>query len=201
MSDAEREITSLKIALAKKNAIRGSFDFSHLQKIHRFVFEDIYVWAGNPRHVNISKGNQFCLAEHIQENADRLFSELHNESFLIGSSEDVLKRLSYYLSEINVIHPFREGNGRTQRLFIEYLAGVAGYGLNFSLVAPQEMIVASAESFHCRYEKMNQIFEQIAYRLSPEEQEANIGYFFGMRSEEMKHFHETQETDFGMTQL
>ena len=201
LSDAEREITSLKIALAKKNAIKGNFDFSHLQKIHRFIFEDIYTWAGNPRHVNISKGNQFCLAEHIQENAERIFAELRGDSFLIGSSGDVLERLSYYLSEINVIHPFREGNGRTQRLFVEYLAGVAGYGLDFSLVIPREMIVASAESFHCRYEKMNQIFERIVYRLSSEEQETNIEYFFGVRSAEMKRFHEMQETNFGMTQL
>lgn len=160
---AEKEITALKLAYIKKNPIDGKFDFDHLKAIHRFLFEDIYSWAGEPRHVNISKGNQFCLWQNIDEYAESIFKALKNESYLIGSDK-IEHRLAYYLSEINVLHPFREGNGRTQRLFIEYLAENAGYHVDFSSVTPREMIEASAESFACKYEKINSMFERITHK-------------------------------------
>ena len=56
------------------------------------------------------------------------------------------KRLAYYLSELNVLHPFREGNGRTTREFIRQLALKNGYKLNLSKVMPEEVLNASIES-------------------------------------------------------
>lgn len=164
LSVAEREITSVKLAYAKQNKIKGNFDLKHLQKIHKFLFEDIYSWAGKLRHVNIAKGNQFCLAQNLESYADNIFSKLKAENYLVDA-ENVSERLAYYLSEINVLHPFREGNGRTQRLFIEYLALNAGYRVDFSDVTPEEMIIASAESFACDYEKINSMFERITHRI------------------------------------
>ncbi len=164
LSVAEREITSIKLAYAKQNRIKGNYDLEHLQKIHRFLFEDIYEWAGKLRHVNIAKGNQFCLAQNLESYAESIFSKLKAENYLVNA-ENVPERLAYYLSEINVLHPFREGNGRTQRLFIEYLALNAGYRVDFSDVTPEEMIVASAESFACNYEKINSMFERITEKL------------------------------------
>lgn len=164
LSVAEREITSVKLAYAKQNIIKGNFDLKHLQKIHKFLFEDIYFWAGKLRHVNISKGNQFCLAQNLERYAEDVFLKLKAEKYLVNS-ENVPERLAYYLSEINVLHPFREGNGRTQRLFIEYLALNAGYRVDFSDVTPEEMIIASAESFACNYEKINSMFERITHKI------------------------------------
>ncbi len=70
---AEREITSLRLAAAKARPIGGHFDLQHLQKLHAFVFGDIYDWAGKLRHVNISKGNQFCLCMNLETYAENLF--------------------------------------------------------------------------------------------------------------------------------
>ena len=159
---AEREITSLKIANAKINKIAGKHDFEHLKRIHKYIFQDIYDWAGKVRWVNIAKGNLFCHYEFIESNADTLFQQLKQENFLNDvSSEDMPIRLAYYFSEINVIHPFREGNGRTQRLFIEYLAEKNGYTIDFSNITKQEMIQASAEAFACQYNKMNELFQKV----------------------------------------
>lgn len=164
LSAAEREITAVKLAYAKQNQINGNFDLKHLQRIHKFIFEDIYSWAGELRHVDIAKGNQFCLAQNLESYADNIFSKLRAENYLLDA-ENIAHRLAYYLSEINVLHPFREGNGRTQRLFIEYLALNAGYRVDFSDVTPQEMIIASAESFACDYEKINSMFEKITHKI------------------------------------
>ena len=179
---AEREITSLRLAAAKMQPIKGKFDMKHLQKIHGYLFGDIYGWAGKLRHVDIAKGNQFCLAMNLDAYGSNLFKKLEKEHYLINSKENVPHRLAYYLSEINVLHPFREGNGRTQRLFIEYLASVAGYRVDFSQVTAEEMIIASADSFACDYESINRMFDRITTPISNEEQKQNIQYFFGARS-------------------
>ena len=178
---AEREITSLRLAAAKIQPVKGIFDMRHLQKIHAYLFGDIYDWAGKLRHVNIAKGNQFCLAMNLETYGGNLFRKLEQERYLIGSTKFVPHRLAYYFSEINVLHPFREGNGRTQRLFIEYLASVAGFRVDFSQVSTEEMMIASADSFACDYESINRMFERITTQIQEEEQKENIRLFFGNR--------------------
>ena len=89
-----------------------------------------YEWAGEIRTVNISKGNRFCRCDYIEPQINKLLSKLKDENCLKDyDKEKVAERLAYYLGEINVIHPFREGNGRTQRLFIEHIADSLGYSL------------------------------------------------------------------------
>ena len=164
LNEAEREITAVRYIYAKERPIKGNFDFKHLCSIHRYLFSDIYTWAGKPRTVNISKGNQFCLAQHIESYAEQIFTKLKNENYL-KDSDNTPHRLAYYMSEINVLHPFREGNGRTQRLFIEYLADYAGYKVDFTSVTPEEMIRVSADSFACEYDSINAMFERITYKI------------------------------------
>ena len=153
---AEREITSLRTTQALVNPIPGDLDENHLKAIHRFLFSDIYTWAGEIRTINISKGNSFCQALYIEDFLMKLFHELKQEKYLDGlNEEELIKRLSYYLGEINAIHAFREGNGRTQRLFVTYLARRQGYDLQFANVSPQDMVDASYNSFIGDYEAMN----------------------------------------------
>lgn len=164
---AEREITSLRIANAKISVIKGDFDLVHLQRIHKNIFGDIYEWAGEIRLVNVAKGNMFCNYEFIIPNADSLFKKLKKENYLKDTPKGKIPlRLAHYLSEINALHPFREGNGRAQRLFIEYLAENAGYRVDFSQVTDKQMIEASSASFLCDYAKMNEIFTAITQPLS-----------------------------------
>ena len=73
--------------------------------------------------------------------------------------------MAYYLSEINALHPFREGNGRTQRLFFEILAERAGFEADFSEVSAEEMIEASAEPFLKEYEKINRLMRRIVRQI------------------------------------
>ncbi len=170
LSVAEREITSLRMMDAKINKIKGNFDFEHLCAIHKYLFGDIFEWAGELRWVNISKGNMFCNYEFIQSNADKLFEKLRNENYLKDTLEhEIPIRLAYYLSEINVLHPFREGNGRVQRIFIEYLAESIGYRVDFSDVSENDMIEASATSFLCDYMKMNEIFLKNTIKIANDE--------------------------------
>lgn len=101
----------------------------------------------------------------IQEELDRVFHELSNENYLLKCKDDELAiKMAYFLSEINAVHPFREGNGRTQRLFMEVIAYKAGYHLDFSDITDQEMIEASYKSFNRDYAKMNEILKKALIR-------------------------------------
>lgn len=172
LSRYERDSTAVRIAEIETLPIKGLLNLKHLQAIHKYIFFDIYDWAGKLRTVNISKANMFYRFDYIKEAADKLFNELEAEGYLIEAPEsEIPKRLAYYLSEINVIHPFREGNGRTQRVFIEYLAKAAGYDVDYSTVTRDEMIHASIAAFACDYTYMERIFSGINSKISIKEQE------------------------------
>jgi cell filamentation protein len=171
--EAERRNTALNVLEIMEKPVRGKFDFKHLCDIHRAIFRDIFDWAGKPRTVNISKGNPFCMSHAIPGYAEDIFAKLNNENFLTGKSPDKMPEcLTYYLSEINVLHPFREGNGRTQRTFIGYLAQSAGYTVDFSNVSPNEMIEASVLSFDKDYGMMTAMLKRITSPITPQEQQA-----------------------------
>ncbi|SHI77989.1 MULTISPECIES: Fic/DOC family protein [Clostridium] len=158
LKQAEREITALRTAQLMKNPIKGKFDFNHIKKIHVFLFGDIYEWAGKVRIVNISKGNQFCLCQYIDSQMEDVLNKLKKEKYLEGLDiVNMSKRLSYYLGEINAIHPFREGNGRTQRMFIQELSEYNGYRLDWSKIKDEEMLEASVQSFNLKYELMEEL--------------------------------------------
>lgn len=155
----ERKLTMLRILELVDKPIDGKFDLEHLQSIHRYIFQDIYDWAGEIRKVDIAKGNMFCNVKFIEGQASEIFEKLKAENYLRGlGKKEIVSRMAFYFSEINALHPFREGNGRSQREFIRTLALHGGYVVNFARVGKEEMIRASQDSFLCDYERMEQLF-------------------------------------------
>lgn len=144
----ETSVVSLKLMALNKKGITGNFDIAHFVSIHKFLFEDIYNFAGLFRTENIAKDYfQFAEWEYIESELERLLSELKNENYLVGlSKEQFASRLAYYWAELNVLHPFREGNGRTTREFLRQLSLKNGYILNLYKVNSQELLNASIRS-------------------------------------------------------
>lgn len=99
--------------------LSGAYDLAHLQAFHRFIFGNVYDWAGQLRTVSIGKGHLFCLSQHIEPSAADVFERLADSGYLrCRKLEDFLDGVSELLGDINALHPFREGNGRTQRAFL-----------------------------------------------------------------------------------
>ena len=163
---AERKLTMLRLFELLDKPINGKFDFKHLQAIHKYIFQDIYDWAGKVRTVDIAKGNMFCNVKFIESQADEIFSKLKKENYLAGLDENAfVKRLAYYFSEINALHPFREGNGRSQREFIRSLALKNGYLIHFDRITKDEMLLASQKSFLCDYTLMEALFAKCLQKI------------------------------------
>ncbi len=148
LKEYERRIVSIKLLELEKNQLVNSFDITHFCNIHKFLFEDVYSFAGLFRNEDIAKDNfKFARWEYIEEELLKLFDELKREKYLEGLDKKALSnRLAYYIAELNVLHPFREGNGRTIREFIRQLALKNNYYLNFNLVDSQKMLNASIKS-------------------------------------------------------
>ena len=154
----ERRFSKLRAEELFYNPINANFDFDHLKKIHAYLFQDIYDWAGEVRIVDIANGNLFCRYFAIDSEAKRIFTELKKEQYLRGLSiGDFARRLAYYLAEINAMHPFREGNGRAQREFIRQLAFQNNLFLSFAGISQDEMITASKASFKLDYAPLEQL--------------------------------------------
>ena len=142
--------TAHRISELQFNPIPGAFDAPHLQRIHQFIFQDVYLWAGEFRTVDIRKEGEFwfCRREFIEPSLIDLFNMLSGEHKLKATTpEQFGSRAGYYMSELNAIHPFREGNGRAQREFIRELGFYAGVRVNWALVTQQEMYSVSVASF------------------------------------------------------
>lgn len=133
----------------KETPVQPSYDLQHLRVIHRRIFGDIYEWAGQLRTVAIAKGTWFCLPQSIEPAAADIFKALHGESLPRGLNRDAFTdRLTYYLGEVNAVHPFREGNGRAQRAFFEQLASDAGFILDWQHLDADRNVAASAAIMH-----------------------------------------------------
>ena len=146
----EGELSTLRSIEILENPIAGQFDLAHLQRIHLALFQDVYEWAGKIRTVDISRGNsRFANVRFIESAASDIFNKLARENWLRGLDADTLsKRLAHYLSEINALHPFREGNGRVQRIFISQLSQSAGYQLDYSDLEQEQIYRAMELAFN-----------------------------------------------------
>lgn len=144
----EAKITAAKLLSLRQKGVTGNFDVKHFIEIHTYLFEDIYSFAGKTRTEDISKGVfSFAHWEYIDGELERLLNELKDEKYLVGlDKSSFAKRLAYYISELNVLHPFREGNGRTIREFARQIALNNAYILNLTKVSPKEMLEASKKS-------------------------------------------------------
>ena len=144
LAETEAAIVLGKASLLDQEPIEGAFDFHHYRAIHRFLFCDLYDWAGWVRTINISKkGTIFVPAAEIQACADACFTRL--AAFVAEglSRQEFIEEIADFYSTVNLLHPFREGNGRTQRLFFTQWIRHLGYDLDLSNIDPDEFMIAT----------------------------------------------------------
>lgn len=119
LEEKEREITSIKLTqLYLMDTTKYKFDKDHYYSIHKYLFEDIYPFAGKTRNEPISKNFTFCLPQRIEPN---LIEELKKANIMykrVNNKEDLIKFVANLYTNLDFIHAFREGNGRCEREFI-----------------------------------------------------------------------------------
>lgn len=152
----ERVERRLVVQRTAEGVPSGNFNLDHLKAIHRHLFQDVYEWAGEVRTMELSKGeSQFQLLRYIENGMADVHRRLVRLDFLKDlDAADFADEAGRIIGDVNYAHPFREGNGRTQLLYLEQLARQAGHRLDLTKLDRDRWMAASREAHAADYEKM-----------------------------------------------
>lgn len=148
----ERGVTAVRIQQLKENPVKGDYGLEHMQAIHRQVFRDVYDWAGEVRTVDIAKGpandrTVFTLKEDIAIRAELIKATIEESRYLRDADrQQFAAKMGEIYAAVNELHPFREGNGRTTREFMDQLAQESGRRLDYGRVDKETWNEAAKQS-------------------------------------------------------
>ena len=159
LHEAERDISNANAADIEFQP--PPYDLEYLKAIHCQLFKDLYSWAGQLRTVDISKADtRFCNVQRIEKESEKIFGALKRENFLVAlTREELTLRAAEYYGDINMLHPFREGNGRAQRILFEHLIVNAGFDISWAGIDKERWIEANELAVICDYSALARIFE------------------------------------------
>jgi len=175
---AEIEYVELRMAELRTGGLPDAQGFALLTAVHHQLFQDVYDWAGQARTTSLSKLNvegeaartTFAAPDRIKAEVDAVFSKIASQDGLRGlSAPDFAGRAAQHFSDLNGIHPFREGNGRTQRIVWEHIARQAGHDLSFEPISRERMISVSIAGSQGDLEPARRMFGEL---LDPERRDA-----------------------------
>ena len=158
----ERSITSGLIAKAMIEMPFENVDFKFYKNLHNYVFSDIYEWAGSVRSIDMSKkGTNFCPATKINERAERIFLNLQTTDYLkMVPTDEFVNEFTDLYCDLNYLHPFREGNGRIQRLFLNMLLRYNNKTINFANIDKDLLMIATIKSVSGDVFMLRDIFKE-----------------------------------------
>ena len=163
LDKAEAAIVTARIMDAENNVEFKNVDFEFYKLLHKNIFGDLYSWAGSIRNINLSKkGSHFCNANDIENICVLKFKYLKENNYFCGlKSEKFIEYLADFYNDMNYLHPFREGNGRTLRLFTSLLVKNAGYHIEFEKCDGDLLMIATIKAFQGDMFILQSVFEDI----------------------------------------
>jgi cell filamentation protein len=161
----EAELTASRIYDLIRSPIPGAYDLAHLRAFHRQIFQDLYDWAGELRTVSIGRGRLFSLPQHLEADAGELFDWLARAEYLRGRDRAAfVDDLTELYADLNALHPFRDGNGRTQRAFLGQLAVDAGHPIHWAAMDPAENNAASKAAHEGANDAVRSLLDLLVHR-------------------------------------
>lgn len=144
----------------------GDFDLAHLKSIHHHLFQDVYDWAGKVRTVEISKGQDtFQFRRFIETGMQDVHSRVLARDYLKNlSPKEFAREAADILGDVNYVHPFREGNGRTQLQYLKQLSDKAGHQINLTRLNRDRWTSASRDAHAGNYHTMADCIEMSLVR-------------------------------------
>ena len=165
LAQAEMAFTALRAATISLG--QPEMGLPHLCAIHQTLFQDIYPWAGKFREMDIYKEDTpFCHFPYIEKEGNNLMQELEDDGYLVDLPHDQFcKKLAHYYTGINLLHPFRDGNGRAQRIFFEQLIIHAGYDVEWKGIERDNWLDANKKAVFGDEKPLTAIFKQAVHEI------------------------------------
>ena len=150
----------------------ATLDFNFFKRLHGRLFGKVYPFAGQIRKVNITKQDSsipFCYADFIEQEANRIFQGLKAKNYLKNETKaEFVNNITELAMDLNALHPFREGNGRTIRFYLQLLASNAGYLLDYDEVGHKEIIEADKQAFLGNDKLIKEMYSKIVEKIDEE---------------------------------
>lgn len=161
LQESERLLTTQREMELQGNISFDNVDFKFYLWLHGYIFQDLYDWAGKTRSVNISKkGTSFCPADNICSVGEAIFKRLNDKKLYVGLSfEHMIDEATELFDTLNLLHPFRDGNGRTERLFFSELMKNIGYEMNFDKCDRDLLMISTIYSAQGNKSLLRMFFE------------------------------------------
>ena len=166
LDQEEVRAATIMETVMKSNPPKNTGDLAELLEIYRQLFSHVYPWAGKIRIVNLSKQvdakHAFTDVSHIEQEMREEAARLRNDNLLQDLDENrFIEKMTSHFVTVNRIHPFREGNGRTQRLFWTLIAQEAGHPIDRRNIDGTWMIRASRKSMDDDLEELRNLLEKV----------------------------------------
>lgn len=152
LDEAEADYVTYRLKEIAKNPLPGNYDYAHLLKMHQYIFQDIYEWAGQQRKLNIYKEEpvlgglsiDYSDVFDISNDAERALKEMRKNSWNMMNAHEAAVLFSDSLAKLWRVHPFREGNTRTTVTFCCQYADEVGLKPNRKLFEDNAQYVRTA---------------------------------------------------------
>lgn len=158
----EGKVTFAKVSKLEKTPLKNGFNEDDYRAIHKEIFEPLFDWAGEYRTINLSKkGTLFADYKTISELLRKCLKRMRDMDYFRGLDFNAFvdEIVDIYCST-NFIHPFREGNGRTQRVFITQLIRYNGYEIKFADIDSDYLMLATIKSAQGVTDYLKNIFRE-----------------------------------------
>ncbi len=152
LDQIEGDFTSIRMKEILDSPIKGKFDFQHLCEVHKYIFQDLFEWAGSPRIINIEKSEavlgglsiEYAKYDEICQRAESILSKMNAVKWEKLTLDEKVKTFSDSMAELWKVHPFREGNTRTTITFCCDFAESKGLGLDRNLFKDNSQYMRNA---------------------------------------------------------
>jgi len=162
LKQAEAAIVAVRTNEILQNPPKGKMDYFYLKQLHHKLFSDIYHFAGMTRTVDIAKGGSaFCYVQFLEDEQRRIFAEVRRNFSEKMEKTAFVSHLVALSADLNALHPFREGNGRTLRLYYTLLAQRFGFTIAYDEVEPEKMMLAEIQAFRGDFALLTEVYEAI----------------------------------------
>lgn len=161
LRNVESYCANIRTAEMLTESVQNTYDFDYLKSIHARMFGDVYPSSGQIRTAVAAKRTVFCNPEFIETAATDIFARLRKDHYLKDlDRETFINDLAFYMGELEALHPFRDGNGRTARLFFYQLSMNAGYDLDWSLFDADRLLEADISAIDGDYQLLIDVLEE-----------------------------------------
>jgi cell filamentation protein len=177
LEKAESDITYVRLADIDRAVSSDAFDYDRLLAVHKYIFGDIFEWAGTARLIEIVKGERvlggdsvrYSKPEDIRNDCEKVMKKLNETDWSVLSIDETADLFSKLIAKLWQIHPFREGNTRSVVTFATQFAEAHGFSMDKILLYEsaayvRDALVKASDGQYSEYQYLIKVFKDAIIR-------------------------------------